>query len=87
MSDWQFEITREAEEDLTALDRPVRKRVLARLAWFVDHFEEVSPIPLAGYWRGYFKLRAGDWRIIYSIEKAAVYVKDIRHRREVYWRK
>jgi mRNA-degrading endonuclease RelE of RelBE toxin-antitoxin system len=43
--------------------------------------------PLKGDLKGNYSHRVGDWRIIYSIEKTAIYVKDIRHRREVYKRK
>jgi len=43
--------------------------------------------PLKGDLKGNYSQRVGDWRIIYSIEKTAIYVKDIRHRREVYKRK
>ena len=43
--------------------------------------------PLKGDLKGNYSQRVGDWRIIYGIEKTAIYVKDIRHRREVYRRK
>jgi mRNA interferase RelE/StbE len=43
--------------------------------------------PLKGELKGNYSYRVGDWRIVYSIEKPFVYVKDIRHRREVYKRK
>jgi mRNA-degrading endonuclease RelE of RelBE toxin-antitoxin system len=43
--------------------------------------------PLKGDLKGNYSQRVGDWRIIYSIEKTAIYVKDIRHRREVYRQK
>ena len=43
--------------------------------------------PLKGDLKGNYAHRVGDWRIIYGIEKTMVYVKDIRHRREVYRRK
>ena len=42
--------------------------------------------PLKGDLKGNYSYRVGDWRIVYSIEKSFVYVKDIRHRREVYRR-
>ena len=89
MSDWQFEITRDAEEDLDALDRPVRRRVIEKLEWFVGHFEEVSPIPLTGYWSGYFKLRVGDWRIIYELQQDlhCIVIHSIGRRDEIYKRK
>jgi len=40
--------------------------------------------PLKGDLKGNYSHRVGDWRIVYSIEKSFVYVKDIRHRRDVY---
>jgi mRNA-degrading endonuclease RelE of RelBE toxin-antitoxin system len=43
--------------------------------------------PLKGDLKGNYSQRVGDWRIIYSIEKTPIYVKDIRHRREVYRQK
>jgi mRNA interferase RelE/StbE len=43
--------------------------------------------PLKGDLKGNYSQRVGDWRIIYGIEKTVIYVKDIRHRREVYRRK
>ena len=43
--------------------------------------------PLKGDLKGNYSQRVGDWRIIYSIEKSFAYVKDVRHRREVYRRK
>jgi mRNA-degrading endonuclease RelE of RelBE toxin-antitoxin system len=43
--------------------------------------------PLKGVLKGNHSQHVGDWRIAYSIEKSFVYVKDIRHRREVYRQK
>lgn len=43
--------------------------------------------PLKGDLTGNHSYRVGDWRLIYSVEKLLVYIKDIRHRREVYRRK
>jgi len=43
--------------------------------------------PLKGELKGNFSHRVGDWRIVYSIEKAFIFVKDIRHRREIYRRR
>ena len=89
MTHWQFLITPEAEEDLTKLDRSVRKRVIQKLRWLVDNFEDVPPLPLAGDWSGYFKLRVGDWRIIYEVEheRQRVVVHHIGRRDEIYKRR
>ncbi|HEV2282993.1 MAG TPA: type II toxin-antitoxin system prevent-host-death family antitoxin [bacterium] len=43
--------------------------------------------PLRGEWRGYWKLRAGDYRVIYSIAGADVLeVQYVRDRRKAYRR-
>lgn len=60
MPGWHFLITAEAEENLERLDPPVRKRVIARLEWLVENYDEVTPLPLGGRWRGFFKLRVGE---------------------------
>jgi mRNA interferase RelE/StbE len=89
MGNWRFLITPQAEEDLAKLDPPVRKRVAERLAWFVERFEQVSPLPLGGKWKGFFKLRVGDWRIIYEAEPESqrIVVHGIGNRNEIYKRR
>jgi len=42
MPQWNFVITPEAEADLNKLDAVVRKRILARLKWFVDNLPSKS---------------------------------------------
>lgn len=40
--------------------------------------------PLHGEWKGYWKLRARDYRIIYRISAETIEVQYVRHRREAY---
>ena len=68
-SKWKFDFTNEADGDLGKLDSSVRRRVLERLGWFREHFQEVSLLPLTSDWKGFFKFRVGDWRVIYEIER------------------
>lgn len=35
---------------------------------FVAHFDETVPLPLGGDFKGFFKLRIGDWRIVYEVK-------------------
>ena len=65
---WRFRVTTEARDSIVHLDSTVRRRVLEKLAWFKDHVDDVVPVPLAASMRGYFKLRVGDWRIVYSAD-------------------
>lgn len=70
MTQWHFIITKNAESDLVRLDRKTQRRVVEKLNWFVKHFEEVTPFPLNDPWKGFFKLRIGDWRVVYEVEDA-----------------
>lgn len=42
--------------------------------------------PLRQSLKGHRKLRVGDWRIIYRIDRKAIIILKIGHRREVYQR-
>ena len=68
MRRWRFEITTEGQDDLVRLDVASRKRILIKLKWFVENFDHLVPLPLGGPWRGFFKLRVGDWRVVYEVE-------------------
>lgn len=67
MDDWKFDITDQGKADLKSLDAKVRERMLEKLKWFTENFRNLVPIPLGGTLRGFFKLRVGDWRIVYEI--------------------
>lgn len=86
MSRWRFIITPEGEDDLDRLDTEVRARVKNKLGWLANNFDNVSPLPLGGPWRGFFKLRVGEWRIIYEIEhdKQLVTVHQVGLRDRIY---
>jgi len=34
----------------------------------MENFTEIVPEPLSNVWKDYFKLRIGDWRVVYQIE-------------------
>lgn len=86
MERWRFEITDQAEADLEKLDAPIKKRVIEKLNWLINNFDQVAPIPLGEPLKGIFKLRVGDWRIAYEAEeiKKLVTVHAIDRRDKVY---
>ena len=55
-----------ATRQLKKMDPPVARRILDRIEWLARHFEEIAPEPLHGDLSGLFKLREGDYRIIYQ---------------------
>ena len=86
MSQWRFQITDDGERDIGRLDSAVEERVREKLEWLAGHFDEVIGSPLKFDYRGFSKLRVGDWRIIYQVIDAEwlVRVHGIDHRSKVY---
>jgi len=89
MTPWYFVITDPGKADLTSLDSQTRQRILERLRWFTENFYSITPLPLSGEWRGFFKLRVGDWRIVYkpNYENYRIVVHRIDLRDKVYKRR
>ena len=79
-------LTPTAEADLRRLDSAVAHRVVVKLQWLAENAETVRPETLTGTWRGVFKLRVGDYRVLYTREatRQRIVVHFVRHRREVY---
>jgi mRNA interferase RelE/StbE len=75
-----------AEVDLTRLDRSVARRIVNRIQWLAEHFDDLKPELLAGMLSGFYKFRVGDYRIIYKVYKNEnlMVIHRIGHRREVY---
>jgi len=62
-----IEWNEDAIKDLKKLDKQVAQRILKKIDWLSDNFERVIPEPLVGQFKGTFKLRIGDWRVVYTI--------------------
>jgi len=79
-------LTPGAEADLACLDKPIARRVLKKLRWLAENFETTMLEPLTGEWQGVFKLRVGDYRLLYTFDKTEtkITVHFVKHRSEVY---
>lgn len=86
---WRLEFSKDAREDLDALDRTTRRQVFEKIDWLLANFGNIHPFPLSGSWKGFFKLRAGDIRIIYTIRTSAelIRVEYIDNRDKIYRRR
>ena len=80
----KIEWTEQALEDLQKLDKPIAKRILKKVTWFSNQFENITPEVLSGDLSGTYKLRIGDWRVIYTIENDVIIIQALGHRREIY---
>lgn len=89
MSEWSVDFEDGALADLEKLSPTIRESVLDKLEWFRTHFSEVNPIPLGGEWRGFYKLRVGDYRAIYDIKWSVcrLIIVIVEHRSRAYRRK
>jgi mRNA interferase RelE/StbE len=79
-----IEWNEDAIKDLAKLDKPVAQRILKKIDWLSDNFKKVTPEPLIGQFKGTFKLRIGDWRVVYTIESHTLVIQFIGHRRDIY---
>ncbi len=72
--------------DLKGIDRSVRQRILDKIQWLCDRVEEIRHEPLTARWEGKYRLRVGDYRVIYGIEREhrRITVYAVGHRREIY---
>jgi mRNA interferase RelE/StbE len=84
---YSVEFTDEAEKDLARIDKNTAQRILNKLRWLAENFDMIKPERLKGeMWKDKFKLRVGDYRVIYSVdfEKKIITVHLIGHRSEIY---
>ena len=82
----QAVFTTAAERDLRQLDHTIASRVMRKILWLAADGESISHEPLSWQWRGFYKLRVGDWRIIYQLDYAReqLIVEFVGHRSRVY---
>lgn len=76
--------TPQAEADLARLDREIAQRVLRKIRWLAENFGLITPESLSGPLRGVFKIRVGDYRVLYTYTESTIIIHRIAHRREVY---
>jgi mRNA interferase RelE/StbE len=73
-------------EDLKRLDTSIRSRILSKIQWLLEHVEEMRHRPLTAQWEGTYRMRVGDYRVIYGIDQdhRRIIIYAVGHRREVY---
>ena len=67
---YDVEFTSEAEADLDSLSKSIAQRILKKIRWLAENFEIITPEPLTGDWKGLYKLRVGDYRVLYTYSQA-----------------
>ena len=83
---YNIRILEEASRELARLDKPVGRRIAERINWLSEKLNDIRPEPLRGDLIGLYKLRIGDYRVIYEIihNEKTIVIHAIGHRREIY---
>lgn len=83
---YALHILEQAVSDLEKLDKTVARRVVAKINWLAENIEQINPLQLKGNLSDLYKLRVGDFRVIYEInrDEEIIIIHFIGHRREVY---
>lgn len=83
---YNVEFTPEGLNNLEELTSIIQERILRKIHWLSENFDDVTPQALSADLSGLFKLRVGDYRVIYSFdaEIQIITIHKIGHRRDVY---
>jgi mRNA interferase RelE/StbE len=79
----RIEWLNEARADVRALDRPTAMRIFEGVLYFARTGSgDVNT--LHGDMAGAFRLRLGDYRVLFTLEDGAMRIFGVRHRSEAY---
>ena len=83
---YDLEISESAEKFLEKVPKKDRSKIIEKIDILADDPMPSGSIKLHGHKHALYRIRCGDYRVIYSIkkDKLVVLVVDIGHRREVY---
>jgi mRNA interferase RelE/StbE len=71
-------------EDIPALDAVWRQRIKRAIEEKLTSSPDLFGLPLRRSLKGYRKLRVGDYRIVFRIEKKTVLIMAMLHRSTIY---
>jgi mRNA interferase RelE/StbE len=82
----KVEITAEAKRDFSKVPHGMQDRILAVFERLAQWPVLSGAKPLRGPLKGCFRVRAGDWRVLFRVQGQTVMVFRIDNRRDVYQR-
>ena len=71
------------------MDKPIARRIAERINWLAVNLDDTRPEPYKGDLAGLYKLRIGDYRIVYEIlyDEKMIVIHQVGHRSEIYRRR
>lgn len=81
---YELQFDKRAQKELLRIHQPDLKRLVAKMKTLAEQPFPADAVKLTG--TSFYRLRQGDWRVIYEVDEAArkVVVLKVAHRREVY---
>ncbi len=85
-STYTIEFAPRTEQQLNLIPKDIRKLIFERIDKLRTNPRPENAEPLQGADKGFYKIRQGDYRIVYSIQdkKLLVLIVRVVHRKEVY---
>ncbi len=81
--EYNIQYKKSVYRDLKNVSKDEAKRIIEKLETSLRENPLSNP-ELKGEFKGLRKLRVGDYRVIYAVQKSDVLILRIRHRKEVY---
>ena len=83
---YRIEWEQDAKQTLDQLDIPIIQAILKRINWLSVNLDNIKPKRLTGHLKGDFRLRAGDYRVIYSVNRKSkiLIIRLVGHRSDIY---
>lgn len=83
---YDIEFKAEVIIGLETLTSTIQEHILRKIRWLAENFENVNPQALSADLSSLFKLRVGDYWVIYSFntETQIMTIHKVGHRRDIY---
>jgi len=83
---YQVRILDSAAHELAGLEKTIARNIVKRIHWLSENLDNLRLEALSGDFAGLYKLRVGDYRVVYELISAeqTIIIHTIGHRREIY---
>lgn len=63
---YKLDFSNEGRKCLQLLDKATSQRIFDKLKWLIDNVDSIEHLHLKGKYSGLYKLKVGDYRVIYE---------------------
>ena len=72
------------KQDIPALPAAMKVRIKSAIETKLATYPEQYAVPLRRTLKGYWKLRVGDYRVVFEFDRSMIIVLGIGHRKDIY---